>query len=99
MPVTAGDLDDGRMSSELNTCCICLDRQIECILSCFHAYCRKCIDDWKSRDSCCPLCRRQEDGKDGFDLLKELDGVTREQMKQDLMRELSRIIGELIGVQ
>ena len=33
--------------SELNICCICLERQIETVLTCFHAYCNTCIDGWK----------------------------------------------------
>lgn len=59
--------------SELNLCCICLERQIESVLTCFHAYCRPCIDDWKSRDPTCPLCRELENGRGSFMLLKGPD--------------------------
>lgn len=59
--------------SEINICCICLENRIECVLSCFHAYCRDCIDDWKTRDPTCPLCREQEKAYGGFDLLTEPD--------------------------
>ena len=60
-------------ANELNICCICLERQIECVLSCFHAYCRECIDEWKQRDPTCPLCREQETSQGGFDLLNAPD--------------------------
>ena len=83
-------------TSELNICCICIERQVECVLSCFHAYCYDCIENWRQRDSTCPLCREQESLSGSFDLLKEPDRQMREQIKQDLMRELSRIIGDLL---
>ena len=45
------------LASEINTCSICFDRQIEKVLTCYHAYCQPCIDDWKQRDDSCPMCR------------------------------------------
>jgi len=44
-------------SNDLNICCICLDKEIDTILGCFHGYCQECIDEWRERDETCPLCR------------------------------------------
>ncbi|NGX57698.1 MAG: hypothetical protein K940chlam3_00592 [Chlamydiae bacterium] len=47
----------------------CVDKDLECIIcmetftnphiliSCFHVFCRDCIDDCRTRDSKCPICR------------------------------------------
>lgn len=83
--------------SEINICCICMERQIERVLTCFHAYCLNCIDGWKQRDPTCPLCRSQENGRGSFDLLSGPDPAMIDQIKQDLMRGLSRLVGELLG--
>ena len=74
-----------------------MDRQIESVLTCFHAYCKECINDWKQRDPTCPLCREAENGRGSFDMIQEPSMEEKEQIKLDLMRELSRIISELIG--
>ena len=31
------------VGSDLNICCICMDRTIDTVLTCFHAYCNECI--------------------------------------------------------
>ena len=83
--------------SELNTCCICLDRHIETVLTCFHAYCKPCIEDWKTRDPTCPMCRDEGNGRGSFELMRIKSGSQHDQMKIQLMRELAQIIGELLG--
>ena len=88
--------DDG-LGSELNICCICLEKTIEVVLTCFHAYCRECIEDWRSRDPSCPMCRELENGRGSFDLLNWPDKEMREQIRNDLMRELTNIISALLG--
>ena len=80
--------DDVR-ASELNTCCICLDRHIETVLTCFHAYCKPCIEDWKQRDPTCPMCRDEGNGRGSFDLLRIKSGSQHDLMKVQLMRELA----------
>ena len=90
-------IEESRQSSELNICCICLDRDIERILTCFHAYCRPCIDDWKQRDPSCPMCRENENGRGSFDLIRRPSNSQHEELKVQLMRELARIIGDLLG--
>ena len=52
-----GRIDDDMADSEINICSICLDRRIEKVLTCYHAFCGECIEDWRSRDPTCPLCR------------------------------------------
>lgn len=84
-------------ASELNTCCICLDRYIETVLTCFHAYCRACIDDWKKRDPTCPMCRDGGNGRGSFDLIRGPSGSQNNELKVELMRELANIIESLLG--
>ena len=72
------DFGDQAGHSELNICCICMEHQIECVLTCFHAYCRNCIDEWNERDPTCPLCRKLENGRGGFDMLQEPDRQMRD---------------------
>jgi len=74
-----------------------MERQIERLLTCFHAYCQPCIDDWKQRDDSCPMCREKENGRGSFDLIRTPTNSQNEQLKVDLMREMTRIIGELLG--
>ena len=35
------------VGSDLNICCICMDRTIDTVLTCFHAYCNECIQHWR----------------------------------------------------
>ena len=50
-----GGCDDGRV------CSICLSADVEVALSCLHAFCSACIEDWHSHDRSCPLCRVKAD--------------------------------------
>ena len=92
----AVDSADERIS-EINTCCICMDRPIERVLTCFHAYCDSCIDEWKEKEDTCPLCRQKENGKGDFDLIRGPSNSQTEELKVGLMRELTTIISELLG--
>jgi hypothetical protein len=40
----------------LEDCIICLDRQPEIILSCLHAFCSPCIEQWNEGKKSCPVC-------------------------------------------
>ena len=74
-----------------------MDRTIETVLTCYHAYCNECIQDWRQRDPSCPMCRELENGRGSFDLLNGPDRQMHEQIRNDLMRELTKIISTLLG--
>ena len=38
-------------------CIICMENNIEIVLQCSHAFCKKCYTDWKKRNNECPYCR------------------------------------------
>jgi hypothetical protein len=60
------------LPSDLNLCCICLDKEIQCMLPCFHSYCNGCIQDWRSRDLTCPMCRKRTSRtKEDFSIIEE----------------------------
>jgi len=73
-------------------CQICFERQIETLLPCFHAYCARCIDDWRAKDDTCPMCRAVKDERGSFNILMEQDDKVKEEIKRDLMRELTQIV-------
>uniref|UniRef100_A0A0N5AX94 RING finger protein 141 n=1 Tax=Syphacia muris TaxID=451379 RepID=A0A0N5AX94_9BILA len=63
-------------------CIICMERKTDTILSCTHAYCLPCIEQWKALGkNFCPLCREglQSDGWYSW--------VVPEQPEGDLLRE------------
>ena len=72
--------------SELNLCSICFDRTIERVLSCYHAFCQPCIDDWRTRSQTCPMCRQDENERGSFELLNPVSVSTRNKLKTDLMK-------------
>lgn len=49
----------------------CIEKDLECsicletftnphvLISCFHVFCKVCIDEWRAKDSECPLCREK----------------------------------------
>ncbi|KAL6064612.1 RING-H2 finger protein ATL63 [Balamuthia mandrillaris] len=42
---------------EEEECVICMERRAEVALSCAHAFCGACIEEWKRRSTTCPMCR------------------------------------------
>ncbi|KAL6051196.1 putative aminoacyltransferase, E1 ubiquitin-activating enzyme [Balamuthia mandrillaris] len=42
---------------EEEECVICMERRAEVALSCTHAFCSACIEEWKRRSTTCPMCR------------------------------------------
>mmetsp|Transcript_17320 Transcript_17320/g.55609 ORF Transcript_17320/g.55609 Transcript_17320/m.55609 type:complete len:221 (-) Transcript_17320:113-775(-) len=44
-------------AKEENECPVCMEATAVVVLPCSHAFCKKCLDDWTSRDDTCPLCR------------------------------------------
>jgi hypothetical protein len=47
-------------TDEKQSCPICLDNvnAMHTVLGCNHAFCTKCIDEWKRRENTCPCCRK-----------------------------------------
>ena len=84
------------MPSDLNLCCICLDNQVQCMLTCFHSYCNACIQDWRARELTCPMCRKRTSrAKEDFAII---DGgaASDHELRLQLIEELTRIISKLI---
>ena len=86
------------IADDLNLCCICFENNVETLLPCFHSYCYRCIDDWKLRDPTCPMCRQRNSNssQDAFNFIDEKISV-KEEIRIHLVKELTRIISELIG--
>uniref|UniRef100_A0A090XED5 RING finger protein 141 n=1 Tax=Ixodes ricinus TaxID=34613 RepID=A0A090XED5_IXORI len=59
LPVFNGVLDVPE--SDLEECCVCMERKPEVTLPCTHSYCLFCIEQWSVSNITCPLCR------EGFD--------------------------------
>ena len=38
-------------------CPICLDQAVASTTPCGHGFCNRCLDQWKERQTSCPLCR------------------------------------------
>lgn len=71
---------------------------IERVLTCYHAFCKECIEDWRSRDPTCPLCRAENDESRGsFEMIRGISHSEHSKLRTELMRELTMIIGDLIG--
>ena len=69
---------DGGGGDDNRVCSICLSADVEVALSCLHAFCSACIEDWHSHDRSCPLCRVKADvngaGGDEWADVWRLDG-------------------------
>lgn len=46
-------------SSDLEECCVCMERKPEVTLPCTHSYCLFCIEQWNVSNTTCPLCREE----------------------------------------
>jgi len=55
------------------TCTICMDREIKVVLPCMHAFCAKCIGEWRGKKGTCPVCHASLDraGTDDWVLASE----------------------------
>lgn len=44
-------------------CSICVEREMEVVLQCMHAFCKSCINEWtfKFKKTSCPICRATAD--------------------------------------
>lgn len=39
-------------------CVICMENKAQIALNCNHAFCEKCLQQWKQRSDTCPVCRQ-----------------------------------------
>ncbi|XP_023210678.1 RING finger protein 141-like [Centruroides sculpturatus] len=48
-----------KIKSDLEECCICMDKKPNIMLPCTHCFCLPCIETWKASRKNCPLCREE----------------------------------------
>jgi hypothetical protein len=67
-----GEDDEVTMDKE---CPICMDRPVDVVLSCTHAFCRVCQTEWLVGEGrgTCPLCRSKENERDDWVLNENVD--------------------------
>lgn len=53
--------EEGSTDPPSDECIICMDRKSDVLLSCTHAFCCPCIEQWKVQHSSCPVCQEQID--------------------------------------
>lgn len=41
-----------------NECVICMESRAQIALNCNHAFCERCLQQWKQRSDTCPVCRQ-----------------------------------------
>jgi hypothetical protein len=55
---------------EDSECPICMDTKTEVVLECTHAFCRRCLNQWRQKSPECPLCRHNsKQGLDGWEIV------------------------------
>jgi hypothetical protein len=47
-----------KVENEDDECTICMENKCEVSLSCSHAFCENCIQQWNLSSATCPICRR-----------------------------------------
>lgn len=57
--------------SDLEECCVCMERKPEVTLPCTHSYCLFCIEQWNVSNTTCPLCREEFDTTDDTWVISE----------------------------
>jgi hypothetical protein len=92
------------MCSELDDriCCICMERPAKETLTCSHAFCVECLDEWLLQHNfSCPMCRREACAKeDRWEVLEgeDLYGETNRPPSDDIHEVLHLLhLGSVIG--
>lgn len=80
------------MATDLDECCICMERKPETTLPCAHSYCMKCIDEWNVSHNTCPLCREKLESTDESWVI--FDAPDSKEVQQELEQTLLYISEE-----
>ena len=79
---------------DYNLCGICLCNSIEMALQCGHSFCEDCINNWRKKQTSCPMCRYNSEAQAYY--LVEYDENSTVAMRADLMKRLHNLIGQLL---
>ncbi|XP_022238601.1 RING finger protein 141-like isoform X2 [Limulus polyphemus] len=74
------------IATDLDECCICMERKPETTLPCAHSYCIRCIEQWNVSHNTCPLCREKLESTDDSWVISEAPNS--EEMQQELQQAL-----------
>lgn len=74
------------IATDLDECCICMERKPEATLPCAHSYCVHCIEQWNLSHNTCPLCRAKLESTDDSWVISE--APSSEEMQQELQQAL-----------
>lgn len=79
-------------------CIICMEKDIEIVLQCSHAFCKDCYIKWKERNDACPYCRSKnmpDINSEDIWTIEETDCL--EELNKRLVDLETMIMGLLLG--
>lgn len=80
-------------ASDIDECCICMERKPEISLPCAHSYCLFCIEQWNVSNKTCPVCRETLENTDDSWVLPEIPESS--EVDAELQRALNGITQKL----
>ncbi|CAN7939653.1 unnamed protein product, partial [Ixodes hexagonus] len=79
----------GVPESDLEECCVCMERKPEVTLPCTHSYCLFCIEQWNVSNTTCPLCREE------FDTTNETWVISEAPESSEVLSEMQKALVEI----
>ncbi|GAM18294.1 hypothetical protein SAMD00019534_014690 [Acytostelium subglobosum LB1] len=78
--------------SDSRECPICFEDDATCVAPCAHAFCSKCINQWRERNNTCPICRMSgsTDGVQGDLDFEIMDASPAEELSNYLQKVIKR---------
>ncbi|CAN8004220.1 unnamed protein product [Ixodes pacificus] len=75
--------------SDLEECCVCMERKPEVTLPCTHSYCLFCIEQWNVSNTTCPLCREE------FDITDDTWVISEAPESEEVLNEMQKALVEI----
>lgn len=79
----------GTSESDLEECCVCMERKPEVTLPCTHSYCLVCIEQWNVSNTTCPLCREE------FETTDETWVISEAPESSEVLSEMQKALVEI----